>query len=52
MSEFRFDDLDLREEPCTADSAQSTVYNTGAPPLHGGADLQISFKTCTQICCV
>ncbi len=50
MTEFRFDDLDLREQPAAADRTHTAVYNTGAPPAQDGADL--SAHTCTQICCV
>jgi hypothetical protein len=49
-TDFRFDDLDLREQPASADRAHTTVYNTGAPPAQDTADLSV--RICTQVCCV
>jgi hypothetical protein len=46
MSESRFDDLDLREEP---PSATKTEEYTSYPPAAGNADASV---LCTRACCV
>jgi len=47
MTESRFDDLDLREEPPSATRAETD--NTGASPGPPGTDASIA---CTPRCCV
>ncbi len=46
MTEFRFDDLDLREEPATQAREPRVAY-TGAPPANGAPN-----TTTTLVCCV
>ncbi len=45
-TEFRFEDLDLREEPATPGREKETDY-TGAQPVHGAP-----IPTTTRACCV
>ncbi|MEA2666506.1 MAG: hypothetical protein QOI11_3450, partial [Candidatus Eremiobacteraeota bacterium] len=45
-TEFRFDDLDLREEPATP-AREKEIYYNGASPVHGAP-----IPTTTKACCV
>jgi hypothetical protein len=45
-TEFRFDDIDLREEPASAAHAESVVYSN--PPVKG----DLAIFTTTHVCCV
>ncbi len=51
-SEFRFEDLDLREEARSTERAVSAVDNTGAPPLDEKTDVITTNHACTRVCCV
>ncbi|MEA2666505.1 MAG: hypothetical protein QOI11_3449 [Candidatus Eremiobacteraeota bacterium] len=47
MSESRFDDLDLREEPASATKAED--YNSIPAAFDRDADASVQ---CTRVCCV
>ena len=47
MTEFRFDDLDLREEAASPAREQDTTYSN-APAAHGN----LPIFTTTHACCV
>jgi hypothetical protein len=51
MMEYRFDELDLREEPASLDRTRTAIDNTGAQPAQEGADATTN-HACTRICCV
>ena len=46
MTEFRFDDLDLREDPAPAAREQDTTYSNA--PAYGDP----AMFTTTHVCCV
>jgi hypothetical protein len=48
MREYRFDDLDLREEPASATKAEDY---TSFPPAAANTDANVSVQ-CTRVCCV